>query len=48
MVRDARWGDLNQDGKDDLVIVGDYSGIQVFLNQKGIRHSENMSITPRV
>ncbi len=36
MVRDARWGDLNQDGKDDLVIVGDYTGVQVFLNQKGV------------
>lgn len=42
MVRDASWGDFNQDGKDDLVIVGDYTGIQVFLNQKeGFRSLEN-------
>ena len=32
MVNDAQWGDLNQDGRADLVIVGEYTGIQVFYN----------------
>ncbi len=33
MVNDAQWSDINQDGRTDLVIVGEYTGIQVFLNQ---------------
>lgn len=32
MVNDAQWGDINQDGRADLVIVGEYTGVQVFLN----------------
>ena len=32
MVNDAQWGDLNQDGRADLVIVGEYTWIQVFYN----------------
>jgi hypothetical protein len=30
MVTDLQWGDLNGDGKQELVVVGDWMGIQVF------------------
>lgn len=33
MVTDAVWADMNQDGKTDLIITGEWMGVQVFLNQ---------------
>lgn len=35
LVRDALWADLNQDKQADLIVVGEWMPIQVFLNQKG-------------
>ena len=47
MVNDAQWGDLNQDGRADLVIVGEYTGIQVFYNLPGgfVRDSSTLKET---
>lgn len=35
MVSDAKWVDIDGDFDDDLVVVGEYSSIQIFKNNKG-------------
>lgn len=36
MITDATWADVNGDGKKDLIIVGDYMPVSIFLNESGI------------
>jgi enediyne biosynthesis protein E4 len=37
MVTDAVWSDINGDGWEDLIVVGEFMGIEVFLNHEGER-----------
>jgi hypothetical protein len=35
LIRDAEWSDIDGDGDADLIVVGEWMGITVFLNEKG-------------
>lgn len=46
MITDAKWVDINNDGKLDLVVVGEWMPIKVFINQEGrlIDHSNKFGL----
>ncbi|MFZ5972711.1 MAG: VCBS repeat-containing protein [Bacteroidota bacterium] len=35
MITDAEWADINKDGNTDLLVVGDYMSVKVFINRGG-------------
>ncbi|SDE42133.1 Repeat domain-containing protein [Pricia antarctica] len=41
MITDAQWVDMNSDGMLDLVVTGEWMGIQLFLNKAGIFEKSN-------
>lgn len=43
MITDALWTDLNGDGRPDLIVVGEYVPIRVFLNKEGQKFEEATS-----
>ena len=46
MVTDARWVDLNKDGYTDLVIVGEWMPVKVFINKKGQLEDRSADYVP--
>ncbi|HEY4154980.1 MAG TPA: VCBS repeat-containing protein, partial [Puia sp.] len=46
MVTDAVWTDLNGDKKPDLVVVGEYMPVKVFINKNGKLSDESASYIP--
>jgi hypothetical protein len=41
MITDMTWADVNNDGNPDMVIVGDWMPVKVFINEKGIFKDES-------
>ncbi len=46
MITDALWLDMNNDGYPDLITVGEFMPVQIFLNRSGTYFKENTSAFP--
>lgn len=44
MINDAVWYDLNKDGYQDLIVVGEWTAPMVFKNYSGVLRNESLSI----
>ncbi len=43
MISDAEWADIDSDGDYDLMIIGDYMSVNVFVNDKGVLSRKELS-----
>ncbi len=49
LIRDAEWVDLNNDGNQDLITVGEWQNVEVFISENGklVRRTENWGIADK-
>ncbi len=43
MVTDAQWFDLNEDGKQDLIVVGEFMSVKILMNVNGVFVDESQN-----
>ena len=43
MITDAKWKDINKDGWDDLIVLGEWMPIKIFINEKGTLSDQSNS-----
>lgn len=41
MIRDAEWSDINNDGWQDLIVIGEWMTIKIFINKEGVFADES-------
>ncbi|MCF7560471.1 VCBS repeat-containing protein [Sabulilitoribacter multivorans] len=43
LITDSQWADLNNDGVKDLIVVGEWMPVSIFINKKGVLTNETKS-----